>query len=85
MAATSAAMTEEKGTSAGAENGPVMALRLGLRQVKGLAQADAEAIVAARGAGYGSIAELWRRARTGRQLFGSSRDHRERYLAAKGA
>ena len=26
-----------------------------------------------------------RRARTGRQLFGSSRDHRERYLAAKGA
>jgi DNA polymerase III alpha subunit len=43
-----------------------MALRLGLRQVKGLAQADAEAIVEARGAGYGSIAELWRRADVGR-------------------
>jgi error-prone DNA polymerase len=43
-----------------------MALRLGLRQVKGLAQADAEAIVAARGAGYGSIADLWRRADIGR-------------------
>ena len=34
---------------------PALALRLGLRQVKGLAQADAEAIVAARGAGYDSI------------------------------
>ena len=45
---------------------PVVALRLGLRQVKGLAQADAEAIVEARGEGYGSVADLWRRARTGR-------------------
>ncbi|HRK96107.1 MAG TPA: error-prone DNA polymerase, partial [Rhodospirillales bacterium] len=35
------------------------ALRLGFRQVKGLAQADAEAIVEVRGAGYGSVAELW--------------------------
>ncbi len=43
-----------------------MALRLGLRQVKGLAVADGEAIVEARGSGYGSIAELWRRARVGR-------------------
>ena len=43
-----------------------MALRLGLRQVKGLAQADAEAIVAARGAGYDSIPDLWRRADIGR-------------------
>jgi error-prone DNA polymerase len=45
---------------------PAMALRLGFRQVKGLAQADAEAIVEARGAGYGSVAELWGQARTGR-------------------
>lgn len=42
---------------------------------------------------HGGIAFTWehpahlflRRARTGRQLFGSSRDHRERYLASKGA
>jgi error-prone DNA polymerase len=66
MAATSAAMTGENGSSSAAENGPVMALRLGFRQVKGLAQADAEAIVEARGAGYDSVASLWRRARTGR-------------------
>jgi alkylation response protein AidB-like acyl-CoA dehydrogenase len=42
---------------------------------------------------HGGIAFTWehpahlflRRARTGRQLFGSSHDHRERYLASKGA
>ena len=42
---------------------------------------------------HGGIAFTWehsahlflRRARTSRQLFGGSRDHRERYLAAKGA
>ena len=42
---------------------------------------------------HGGVAFTWehsahlflRRARTGRQLFGSSRDHRERYLASKGA
>lgn len=42
---------------------------------------------------HGGIAFTWehpahlflRRARTGRQLFGSSGDHRERYLASKGA
>lgn len=42
---------------------------------------------------HGGIAFTWehpahlflRRARSGRQLFGSSRDHRERYLASKGA
>ncbi|OKH78568.1 acyl-CoA dehydrogenase [Mycobacterium sp. ST-F2] len=42
---------------------------------------------------HGGIGFTWehpahmflRRARTGRQLFGSSRDHRERYLASKGA
>jgi error-prone DNA polymerase len=42
--------------------GQAIALRLGFRQVKGLAAADGEAIVAARGAGYGSIAQLARRA-----------------------
>ncbi len=42
---------------------------------------------------HGGIGFTWehpahlflRRARTGRQLFGNSRDHRERYLASKGA
>lgn len=43
-----------------------MALRLGFRQVKGLSQADAEALVAARGGGYGSVKDLWRRTGIGR-------------------
>lgn len=43
-----------------------LALRLGLRQVKGLAAADGTSIVAARGPGYGSIPEIWRRAGIGR-------------------
>jgi error-prone DNA polymerase len=38
------------------------AIRLGLRMVKGLAEADASAIVASRGAGYASVADVWRRA-----------------------
>jgi error-prone DNA polymerase len=42
------------------------ALRLGLRQVKGLAVADAEAITVGRGAGYASVAEVRRRAGIGR-------------------
>jgi error-prone DNA polymerase len=42
------------------------ALRLGLRQVKGLAMADAEAITVARGAGYAGVAEVRRRAGIGR-------------------
>ncbi len=37
------------------------AVRLGLREVKSLAEADAKRIVARRGAGYGSLRELWRR------------------------
>ena len=45
---------------------PVHALRLGLRQVKGLQEAAGQAIVAARPnsseAGYASVGELWRRA-----------------------
>ncbi len=38
------------------------ALRLGLRQVKGLKEEAGEVIVAARGAGYDSVGELWQRA-----------------------
>ena len=38
-----------------------MALRLGLRQVKGLAEADAMRLVAARGAGYRDAHDLWRK------------------------
>jgi error-prone DNA polymerase len=49
--------------------GRAFALRLGFRQVKGLGQADAEAIVAARGRGYGSVVELWRRVPLGRGML----------------
>ena len=38
------------------------AVRLGLRMVKGLAEADAAAIMGQRGRGYASVTELWRRA-----------------------
>ena len=48
------ALEEADGTSA--------VLRLGLRQVKGLSERDAEALLAARGDGYRSIAALQRRA-----------------------
>jgi len=44
-------------------NSGVHALRLGLRQVKGLKEEAGQAIVAARGEGYASVGELWRRAR----------------------
>ena len=37
------------------------ALRLGFRQVKGLAEADMSLLVAMRGEGYGSCHDLWRR------------------------
>ncbi|MGI9481970.1 MAG: error-prone DNA polymerase [Hyphomicrobiales bacterium] len=39
-----------------------MALRLGLRQIKGMREDDAEWISAARGNGYAQPADLWRRA-----------------------
>jgi len=43
------------------------ALRLGLRQIKGFAEADAERLVAARGeAGYPDLRTLWRRGGLGR-------------------
>ena len=45
-----------------ASNGKGYALRLGLRQVKGLAEEDAGALVAAREAGYPDPLAIWRRA-----------------------
>jgi error-prone DNA polymerase len=42
------------------------ALRLGLRQIKGLAEADAGRLVAARGPGYVDARDLWRRSGLGR-------------------
>jgi error-prone DNA polymerase len=41
------------------------ALRLGLRQIKGLSEADAVRLVAARGAGYADARDLWRRSGLG--------------------
>jgi error-prone DNA polymerase len=41
------------------------ALRLGLRLIKGFAETDAAAVVAARGAGYATPRDLWRRAGLG--------------------
>jgi error-prone DNA polymerase len=43
-----------------------LALRLGFRQIKGLAKQDADVIAAARGVGYRSVADLARRAGLGR-------------------
>jgi error-prone DNA polymerase len=42
------------------------ALRLGLRQIKGFAEADAERLVEARGSGYSDPQALWRRSGLGR-------------------
>jgi error-prone DNA polymerase len=42
------------------------ALRLGLRQIKGLAESEAERLVAARGGGYRDARDLWRRSGLGR-------------------
>src|SRR5690349_17170736 len=42
------------------------ALRLGLRQIKGLAEADAKRLVENRDAGYADAADLWRRSGLGR-------------------
>ncbi|MEL6992084.1 MAG: error-prone DNA polymerase, partial [Pseudomonadota bacterium] len=39
-----------------------LALRLGFRQIKGLAEEDATWITAARGNGYVTVADVWRRA-----------------------
>jgi len=70
------------------------ALRLGLRQIMGLAEAEAERLVAARGNGYGDPLQLWRRAAIGtRSLEALARadafrsmglDRREALWAVKG-
>ena len=39
-----------------------LALRLGLRQIKGLSQVEAQWLIAARGNGYQNVQDLWRRA-----------------------
>ncbi len=41
---------------------PDLALRLGFRQIKGIAEDEARWIVAARGNGYQAVADVWRRA-----------------------
>jgi error-prone DNA polymerase len=71
-----------------------LALRLGFRQVKGLAKKDADAITAARGEGYRSVAELAHRAGLGApalrtlaaaDAFGSlGLDRRNAFWAAQG-
>ena len=43
-------------------DGARLALRLGFRQIKGVAQEEADWIVAARGNGYHSVGDVWRRA-----------------------
>ena len=45
------------------------ALRLGLRQIKGLAEADGERLVATRGGGYRDIGDLWRRTGLGKVVL----------------
>ncbi len=45
--------------------GAHFALRLGLRQIKNLAEAEARALTAARGNGYADVLSLWRRAGLG--------------------
>ena len=52
--------------STGGGRGRKLALRLGLRQIKGLAEADAERLVAARGFRYADARDLWRRSGLGR-------------------
>lgn len=46
-----------------------LALRLGFRQLKGLAEEDAAWIAAARGNGYQSVRDVWRRAGTAPHLL----------------
>ncbi|MEE8536265.1 MAG: error-prone DNA polymerase [Kiloniellales bacterium] len=53
---------EPAGTETGCDG---LALRLGLRQVKGLAEAEGQTLVAARGTGYGDPLVPWRRAGLG--------------------
>ena len=53
------------GAPAGGEAGPGgrrLALRLGFREIRGFKKEEAERLVAARGAGYTGVTQLWRRA-----------------------
>ena len=59
-------VTPSRRTLPRCDRGSKMALRLGLRLVKGLAEADAVRLVAARGAGYVDARDLWRRSGLGR-------------------
>ena len=43
-------------------DGRFMAVRMGLRMAKGLAQGHADAVIGRRGDGYGSVAEVWQSA-----------------------
>src|SRR5437764_1516658 len=52
--------------ASGGGSGWRRALRLGLRQIKGFAEADAERLVEARGSGYSNPQALWRRSGLGR-------------------
>ncbi|WP_136440112.1 error-prone DNA polymerase [Pacificoceanicola onchidii] len=51
------------------DEGGGLALRLGFRQIKGLAEEDANWITAARGNGYTTVRDVWRRAGLGPQLL----------------
>jgi error-prone DNA polymerase len=57
--------TLEPARSLSPGGGPGMALRLGLRQIKGLAEAEAERLVARRGNGYSDPLSLWRKGQIG--------------------
>jgi DNA polymerase-3 subunit alpha/error-prone DNA polymerase len=51
------------------DGGGGLALRLGFRQIKGMARDDADWIAAARGNGYRDVAAVWRRAGTPPRLL----------------
>lgn len=57
----------ESGVAAGTESTAPYALRLGLRQIKGLPQDDADWIVAGRANGYAKPFDVWRRAGVGKR------------------
>lgn len=46
-----------------------LALRLGFRQIKGMAEEEAQWIVAARGNGYAAVEDVWRRAGLGARML----------------
>ena len=56
-------VSKEEGGSE--EEAPKIAMRLGLRQIKGFKEDDADRLVAERGSGYRDVYDLWRRAGLG--------------------